>query len=53
MGLNEAQLDRFFKAYDTAKLVMRDLGIFPTKNNPTQGARDIGTESVARRAIHR
>lgn len=36
MGLNEAQIDRFFKAYDTTKLVMRDLGIFPAKNNPAQ-----------------
>ena len=33
MDLSEAQLDRFFKAYDTAKLVLRDLGVFPAKNN--------------------
>lgn len=33
MDLSEAQLERFFKAYDTAKLVLRDLDIFPAKNN--------------------
>lgn len=33
MDLSEAQLDRFFKAYDTTKLVLRDLGIYPAKNN--------------------
>ena len=33
LGLNEAQIDRFFKTYDTAKLILRDLGIFPSKNN--------------------
>jgi hypothetical protein len=29
LDLNDAQKDRFEKAYDTAKLVLRDLGIFP------------------------
>jgi uncharacterized protein len=33
MDLNDAQLDRFFKAYDIAKLIIRDLEIFPKKNN--------------------
>ncbi len=33
LELNEAQIDRFFKAYDTTKLILRDLGIFPMKNN--------------------
>jgi hypothetical protein len=33
MDLSEAQLDRFFKAYDVTKMVMRDLGIFPRKEN--------------------
>lgn len=40
MDLSEAQVDRFFKAYDTTKLVLRDLGIFPAKNN-TQEERSI------------
>lgn len=29
MDLSEAQIERFFRAYDAAKLVMRELGIFP------------------------
>jgi len=33
MDLSEAQVDRFFKAYDVTKLIMRDLGIFPQKGN--------------------
>jgi DNA helicase HerA-like ATPase len=31
LDLNDAQKDRFEKAYDTAKLLLRDLGIFPTQ----------------------
>jgi uncharacterized protein len=33
MDLSPAQQDRFFKAYDTAKLVLRDLNIYPQKNS--------------------
>jgi uncharacterized protein len=33
LDLSEAQLDRFFKAYDATKLVFRDLNIFPQKGN--------------------
>jgi DNA helicase HerA-like ATPase len=33
MELSEAQSDRFFKAYDVTKLVLRDLGIFPRKDH--------------------
>jgi uncharacterized protein len=36
VDLSDAQLDRFHKAYDVAKAVMRDLGIFPAKHNPEQ-----------------
>lgn len=36
MDLTDAQQDRFFKAYDVTKLVLRDLGIFPAKNNTEQ-----------------
>lgn len=32
MVLSEAQQDRFFKAYDTAKLILKDLNIYPRKN---------------------
>lgn len=31
LDLSEAQITRFFKAYDTAKLILRDLGIYPTR----------------------
>src|SRR6266536_95924 len=31
LDLSDAQKDRFEKAYDTAKLLLRDLGIFPTQ----------------------
>jgi DNA helicase HerA-like ATPase len=31
LGLSEAQQERFLKAYDIAKEVLRDLGIFPRK----------------------
>lgn len=31
LDLSPAQQDRFFKAYDTAKLVLRDLNIYPCK----------------------
>ena len=33
MRLSEAQEDRYFKAYDAAKLILRDMGIFPSRNN--------------------
>jgi len=33
LGLSEAQQERFLKAYDIAKEVMRDLGIFPAAGN--------------------
>jgi hypothetical protein len=36
LGLSEAQQERFLKAYDIAKEVMRDLGIFPAKDHPEQ-----------------
>ncbi len=36
LGLTEAQLGRFFKAYDTAKLILRDVGIYPTKEQESE-----------------
>lgn len=36
LGLSDAQQERFLKAYDIAKEVMRDLGIFPARNSPEQ-----------------
>ncbi|MDQ3007170.1 MAG: ATP-binding protein [Chloroflexota bacterium] len=36
MDLNDAQTERFFKAYDVAKLVLRDLNIFPLKGDAKQ-----------------
>jgi hypothetical protein len=34
LGLNDAQTDRFLYAYDAAKGVLRDLGIFPQRDVP-------------------
>jgi DNA helicase HerA-like ATPase len=39
LGLNDAQKDRFLFAYDLAKALLRDLGIFPQKD-ATAEARD-------------
>lgn len=36
LGLTEAQQARFFQAYDIAKSVLRELGIFPEKANADQ-----------------
>lgn len=36
MGLNDAQADRFHKAYEIAKGLLRQLGIFPQKHDPVQ-----------------
>jgi DNA helicase HerA-like ATPase len=36
LGLSEAQQERFLKAYDIAKAVLRELGIFPEKGNAQQ-----------------
>ena len=36
LGLTEAQQHRFMQAYDITKEIMRDLGIFPEKNNAEQ-----------------
>lgn len=33
LDLNEAQFDRIIKAYDVTKLVLRDLGVFPKRQN--------------------
>jgi hypothetical protein len=36
LDLSDAQQERFLKAYDVAKEVMRDLGIFPARGNAEQ-----------------
>jgi hypothetical protein len=36
LGLSDAQQERFLKAYDIAKEVMRELGIFPAKGSSEQ-----------------
>ena len=36
LDLSEAQQERFLKAYDVAKELLRDLGIFPAKGNAAQ-----------------
>jgi DNA helicase HerA-like ATPase len=36
LGLSEAQQERFLKAYDVTREVLRDLGVFPAKGDPQQ-----------------
>jgi uncharacterized protein len=36
LGLNEAQFGRFFKAYDAAKLILKDVGIYPQRGEEVQ-----------------
>ncbi|HLH72171.1 MAG TPA: ATP-binding protein, partial [Chloroflexota bacterium] len=36
MGLTEAQAERFLKAYDIAKILLRELDIFPKRGDPEQ-----------------
>jgi DNA helicase HerA-like ATPase len=36
LGLTEAQFIRFFKAYDAAKVILKDLGIYPKKGQEKQ-----------------
>ena len=36
LGLTEAQVSRFFKIYDAAKLILRDLGIYPKKEEQNE-----------------
>ncbi|MEO2088902.1 MAG: ATP-binding protein, partial [Gemmataceae bacterium] len=36
LGLSDAQQERFLKAYDIAKEVMRELGLFPARNSAEQ-----------------
>jgi len=36
LDLSEAQIDRFIKAYDVTKLILRDLDIYPQKGNKAQ-----------------
>ena len=48
MGLSEAQQERFLKAYDIAKEVMRDLDIFPMKGNAEQERMALETDEFER-----
>jgi len=36
LGLTEAQFSRFFKIYDAAKLILRDLGIYPNREQQNE-----------------
>ncbi len=36
LGLNEAQFGRFFKAYDAAKLILKDVGVYPQKGQESE-----------------
>ncbi|MCB0489879.1 MAG: ATP-binding protein [Cyclobacteriaceae bacterium] len=36
LGLTEAQFSRFIKIYDAAKLILRDLGIYPTRQQQNE-----------------
>jgi DNA helicase HerA-like ATPase len=46
MELTEAQNDRFFKAYDVARLALRDAGIFPQANSQSEQARAIELDDM-------
>ena len=49
LDLTDAQRERFMNAYDIAKEVMRDLGIFPAKHNAEQERMAAGTRRVRAR----
>src|SRR5262249_41364456 len=36
LEMSDAQQERFLKAYDVGKQLLRDLGVFPRKGNPTE-----------------
>lgn len=36
LGLNEAQFGRFFKAYDAAKLILKDVGVYPQRGQENE-----------------
>jgi len=48
LGLSEAQQERFLKAYDVAKAVLRDLGIFPEPGDADQERRAIELDEFER-----
>ena len=48
LGLTEAQEQRFMKAYDITKEVMRDLGIFPAKGSVDQERRALENDEFER-----
>ena len=45
LDLTEAQRQRFMNAYDVAKEVMRDLGVFPARTTPNRNASPPNTTS--------
>lgn len=47
LGLSEAQEDRYFKAYDAAKLLLRDMGIFPSRDNADDERRVLDLDEYA------
>lgn len=47
LDLSEAQVDRFLKSYDVAKLLLRDLGIFPSFNNADDERRALDLDEFA------
>ncbi|HZW33551.1 MAG TPA: ATP-binding protein [Isosphaeraceae bacterium] len=48
LDMSDAQADRFLKAFDTAKAVLRDLGIFPKPGDPEQERLSLEIDEFAR-----
>ena len=47
MALSEAQEDRYFKTYDAAKLILRDVGVFPSRDNADDERRVLDLDEYA------
>ncbi|HLZ71487.1 MAG TPA: ATP-binding protein [Dehalococcoidia bacterium] len=48
LELTEAQQERFLRAYEIAKLIMRDLGIYPRRGNADEEQQAIGLDEFER-----
>ena len=46
LELSDAQQTRFFQAFDTCKTVLRDLGVFPTRNNTKEERRALELDEM-------
>ena len=46
LDLSDAQHTRFFQAYDTCKVLLRDLDVFPKRSNPEQERRALELDEM-------